>query len=207
MLGTVTASIDLVNDVTQAPIDNTTMIMDLVGVGAGLFGGRGIENGTSESLKLTKYINTSNVQDFISRLTAKAKPAFAGFSEEQLAKESGTMVRARDEYRLASSIKHNGLNEPISVQSINYNIQYGIKYDDNGISFVLNKQHNKSLPTPKGLGPNGGRMQSHHILQNEWAEHNLNNYNKNLAPTITIETGKNLPHTKITNSQNLRREC
>ncbi|MBL3695975.1 hypothetical protein F1652_26230 [Pluralibacter gergoviae] len=72
----------------------------------------------------------------------------------------------------------------------------------------FNKTHNGSLPKPKGFGPNGGRLQSHHGLQQEWASNNLSHYgyDPNLAPTVTLETGKGLPHTSISNAQNLRRD-
>ena len=64
------------------------------------------------------------------------------------------------------------------------------------------------MPKPKGFGPKGGRLQSHHGLQQEWAVNNLSQYgyNPKLAPTITLETGKGLAHTSISNEQNLRRD-
>ncbi|WP_254304139.1 hypothetical protein [Shewanella sp. VB17] len=73
----------------------------------------------------------------------------------------------------------------------------------------FNKTHKDSLPKPKGRGPNGGRLQSHHGLQQQWAKENLAEYgyDEKLAPTITLETGKGLPHTSISNSQNLRRNA
>ncbi|EPM3151675.1 hypothetical protein [Cronobacter turicensis] len=42
------------------------------------------------------------------------------------------------------------------------------------------------------MGPNGGRLQSHHGLQQEWAINNLSQYgyNPKLAPTVTIEQVK-----------------
>lgn len=45
-------------------------------------------------------------------------------------------------------------------------------------------------------------------MQQEWANNNLKQYgyDPKLAPTVTIETGKGLPHTKITNAQSLRRD-
>jgi len=72
----------------------------------------------------------------------------------------------------------------------------------------FNKTHKGSLPKPKGFGPNGGRLQSHHGLQQEWASNNLSHYgyDPKLAPTVTLETGKGLPHTSISNAQNLRRD-
>ncbi|ANR79228.1 hypothetical protein BBB57_13740 [Kosakonia sacchari] len=73
---------------------------------------------------------------------------------------------------------------------------------------TFNKTHKDSLPRPKGIGPNGGRLQSHHGLQQEWANNNLSKYgyDPKLAPTVTIETGKGLPHTIISNAQNARRD-
>ena len=79
---------------------------------------------------------------------------------------------------------------------------------DKEANYVLfNKAHKDSLPIPKGIGPNGGRLQSHHGIQKEWAMENLRqyNYDPELAPTITIETGTTLPHTIICNRQNMRR--
>ncbi len=72
----------------------------------------------------------------------------------------------------------------------------------------FNKTHKDSLPKPKGVGPNGGRLQSHHGLQQEWAVNNLSQYgyNPKLAPTITLETAKGMPHTIISNAQNIRRD-
>ncbi|MDP7978373.1 pre-toxin TG domain-containing protein [Bacillus sp. WLY-B-L8] len=73
---------------------------------------------------------------------------------------------------------------------------------------LFNKTHINSMPKPKGRGPNGGNLQSHHGLQQQWAKENLSQYgyDPKLAPTVTIETGKGLPHTIITNAQNLRRD-
>ncbi|WET42277.1 hypothetical protein [Citrobacter enshiensis] len=72
---------------------------------------------------------------------------------------------------------------------------------------TFNKTHQDSLPKPKGTGSNGGRLQSHHGLQQEWSKHNLPGYDPKLAPTVTIETGKGLPHTAISNAQNARRDA
>lgn len=73
----------------------------------------------------------------------------------------------------------------------------------------FNRTHSGSLPIPKGLGPGGGRLQSHHGLQQEWAIQNLtkHGYNPQLAPTITIETGKGFPHSMISKLQNARRDA
>ncbi len=82
-----------------------------------------------------------------------------------------------------------------------------LKNETNYILF--NKTHKDSLPQPRILGPNGGRLQSHHGLQQAWASHNLSSYgyDPRLAPTVTIETGTGLPHTLITNAQNTRRDA
>lgn len=72
---------------------------------------------------------------------------------------------------------------------------------------LYNKQHKSSLPVPKGKGPNGGLLQSHHGLQQQWAKANLSQYgyDSKLAPTITIETGSGMPHSIISGLQNARR--
>ncbi|MBX9624138.1 MAG: hypothetical protein K2X82_10045 [Gemmataceae bacterium] len=72
---------------------------------------------------------------------------------------------------------------------------------------LFNKTHAGSLPNPKGVGPNGGRLQSHHGLQQEWAAQNLPGYDPKLAPTVTIETGKGFPHTTLSTLQNARRDA
>ncbi len=74
---------------------------------------------------------------------------------------------------------------------------------------MFSRTHADSMPKPKGKGPNGGRLQSHHGLQQQWAIENLSKYgyNPSLAPTVTIETGKGMPHTSITNAQNARRDA
>ncbi|MCB2356955.1 hypothetical protein [Clostridium estertheticum] len=41
---------------------------------------------------------------------------------------------------------------------------------------LFNKTHKGSAPVPKGTGPNGGRLQSHHGLQQQWAKENLSKY-------------------------------
>ena len=62
---------------------------------------------------------------------------------------------------------------------------------------------------PKGKGPNGGRLQAHHGLQQEWAKENLAKYGYSAgkAPTVTIETGVGYPHTAISKAQNARRNA
>lgn len=76
--------------------------------------------------------------------------------------------------------------------------------DPNDPYVLFNTMHGTAQPKPRGVGPNGNRLQSHHGLQQEWAKQNLPGYNPNLAPTITIETGKGSPHTAISNAQNAR---
>ncbi|MDD2401759.1 MAG: hypothetical protein PHD60_06090 [Clostridia bacterium] len=72
---------------------------------------------------------------------------------------------------------------------------------------LFNKTHKNSAPVLKGTGPNGGRLQSHHGLQQQWAKENIGTYGYDpaLAPTVTIETGKGYPHTAITDAQTARR--
>ena len=73
---------------------------------------------------------------------------------------------------------------------------------------LLSKTYKNSLPRPKGRSPSGGRLQAHHGLQQQWAKENLSQYgySADLAPTITIETGKGFPHTAISKLQNIRRD-
>ncbi|QOS82318.1 hypothetical protein JNUCC31_05495 [Paenibacillus sp. JNUCC31] len=76
-------------------------------------------------------------------------------------------------------------------------------------NFILfNKTHKNAAPKPRGKGPNGGRLESHHGLQGEWAKENLTQYGYDYkeAPTVTLETGKGHPHTTLTNLQNNRRD-
>ena len=91
-------------------------------------------------------------------------------------------------------------------------VKNGVKGAGNAIkqNYVLfNKTHSGSAPVPKGTGLNGGRLQSHHGLQQQWAKENLSQYgyNPELAPTVTIETGRGMPHTIISNAQNTRRNA
>lgn len=51
---------------------------------------------------------------------------------------------------------------------------------------------------------NNNRVQSHHIIQDKWAE-NIPGYVRDDAPAILLETGQGKPHTNITNSQMSRR--
>ena len=72
-----------------------------------------------------------------------------------------------------------------------------LRNDSKSKYVFFNKTHKNSLPKPKGTGPNGGRLQSHHGLQQQWAIDNLSKYgyDAKLAPTVTIETGMEMPHT------------
>ncbi len=72
---------------------------------------------------------------------------------------------------------------------------------------LFNRTHAGAQPVPRGLGPNGGRLQSHHGLQQEWAANNLPGYDPRLAPTVTIETGQGFPHSRISALQNARRDA
>ncbi|MFC9777496.1 hypothetical protein [Paenibacillus chitinolyticus] len=79
---------------------------------------------------------------------------------------------------------------------------------------IFNKSHKNAAPKPRGFGPNGGRLESHHGLQGEWAKENLAKYGYDYkeAPTVTLETGKipgankDHPHTELNNRQSERRD-
>lgn len=82
------------------------------------------------------------------------------------------------------------------------------EYSENDVRFSFSKKYKESGKGAKTDLPNAHNPQRHHILQNEWAEKYLSQYGykKGMAPTITLETGKEgYPHTIITNSQNSRR--
>lgn len=72
---------------------------------------------------------------------------------------------------------------------------------------IFNKMHSKSMPSPKGLSPNGARLESHHGLQRQWAESNIPGYKSKLAPTVTIEKGRGFAHTALSDLQNKRRDA
>ncbi len=96
---------------------------------------------------------------------------------------------------------------PSSGPSRRFNLlREGAEVD--GPYILFNKTHTGARPTPRGRGPGGGRLQSHHGLQGEWADANLDaaGYKRGLAPTVTVETGSGFPHTTMSNGQNLRRD-
>ena len=113
-------------------------------------------------------------------------------------------------------ISNEGLEEPVTV----YNFEVAdfhtyfigecgtLVHNDCEPYIEFNKTHKDSTPQPKGTGPNDGRLQSHHGLQQQWATENLGEYgyDPKLAPTVTIETGVGLPHTTISTAQNARRD-
>ncbi len=96
---------------------------------------------------------------------------------------------------------------PNTTQQQAFEVVRPFTANSNAPYVVVNKTHKDSQPVPKGLGPNGGRLQSHHGLQQEWAANNIPRYDPKLAPTITIETGKGFPHTTLTNLQKIRRDA
>ena len=82
------------------------------------------------------------------------------------------------------------------------------EYSENDVRFSFSKKYKEPGKGAKTDLPNAHNPQRHRILQNEWAEKYLSQYGykKGMAPTITLETGKEgYPHTIITNSQNSRR--
>lgn len=70
---------------------------------------------------------------------------------------------------------------------------------------LFNETHKHSQPQPKGIGPQGGKLQSHHAIQQEWALNNLPGYKPSLAPTVTLETGQGRVHSIINQCQTRRR--
>jgi hypothetical protein len=61
-----------------------------------------------------------------------------------------------------------------------------------------------------GFPKQGRNLQSHHILQDQWAQQNVPGYSRGAAPAILLETGANptrLPHTIVSNLQNARRDA
>jgi hypothetical protein len=120
----------------------------------------------------------------------------------------GVMLREKS-YAPAAGKEGGGGEYNSSQTSGNKSLENAYKLKDteekNYVQF--NKTHKDSTPIPKGIGPNGGKLQSHHGLQKEWAMENLQQYgyNPELAPSITIETAKGLPHTRISIAQTKRR--
>lgn len=77
---------------------------------------------------------------------------------------------------------------------------------EEGVFAIFNKSHKTAMPKPRGFGPHGGRLESHHGLQAAWAKANIPGYNPRLAPTVTLERGEGLAHTIITDLQEARRQ-
>ena len=188
----------------------------------------GVSGGLSSGLSSSKALNSfvDSAKEKTSKILSDISDSFPS---RQLAGTNGLSFNA-------SSI--NGLEDvtktAVKKNAIQENYINVTKKLDNAVSFVddispadalknkmgnagvieanytlFNKTHKGSLPVPKGTGPNGGRLQSHHGLQKEWSMENLKQYgyDPDLAPTITIETGKGFPHTSISNAQNLRRNA
>jgi YD repeat-containing protein len=61
----------------------------------------------------------------------------------------------------------------------------------------------------RGFPRTGHNTQSHHVIQNEWARHNIPGYSEGAAPAILLETGATplRPHTVISRNQNARRDA
>ncbi len=59
-------------------------------------------------------------------------------------------------------------------------------------------------PRPRGVGPNGYPLQSHHPVQQAWANANLPDYDCDEAPTVLLETGPFTPHSTINELQRQR---
>jgi hypothetical protein len=95
---------------------------------------------------------------------------------------------------------------PDAASAKRYLAQNGQKVEP----FALhNKTHRHASPVPRGVGPGGGKLQSHHPLQQQWAKENLGGYgyDPHMAPTITIETGEGFAHSIISARQSARRDA
>ena len=104
-------------------------------------------------------------------------------------------------------LSHQSTVNPAAVSGKTTETPRTIQRSNSGPDAVPNKTHRDSQPRPKGIGPNGGRLQSHHPIQQEWAMANIPDYDPSLAPTITIESGSGFPHTVISNLQTARRDA
>lgn len=67
----------------------------------------------------------------------------------------------------------------------------------------LSPQKNRALGNKNVVADE--RIQSHHAIQDKWAEKNIPNYKRDEAPAILLPTGKGRTHTNISKSQNARR--
>uniref|UniRef100_UPI001642E82A RHS repeat-associated core domain-containing protein n=1 Tax=Cytobacillus oceanisediminis TaxID=665099 RepID=UPI001642E82A len=149
----------------------------------------------------------------LSEITGNGKPDIVGEIAIDLLSGSLTGAGVRSVRTLGTVsksttnfVKNGNIGRYVSNQNGYINFSKGT----DEVNYALfNKTHKGAQPKPRVVGPNEGRLQSHHGLQQEWAKNNLSQYgyNPDLAPTVTIETGKGLPHTLISNSQNARRNA
>lgn len=81
-------------------------------------------------------------------------------------------------------------------------LEHGKAYVRDNYYILFNKTFDNALPKARKSQP-FTNLQAHHILQDKWSEKNLAEfgYKRGMAPTITLETGRGLPHTKISNYQ------
>ena len=136
--------------------------------------------------------------------------AVDGFAKTFLGRQ---VVTDASSYRDASLLKNNGSADKVAQDTLNASsasnvYSFGEEYTENDLRFAFSKRYKEPNSSASSDLPNANNPQRHHILQNEWAEQHLAKYGykKSMAPTITLETGKEgYPHTIITNSQNSRR--
>ena len=188
----------------------------------------GVSGGLGSGLSSSKALNTfvDSAKEKTSKILSDISDSFPS---RQLAGANGLSFNASSinglEDVTKTAVKKNAIQE--NYINVTKNLDNAVSIADDispadalknkmgnaGVSeanyTLFNKTHKGSLPVPKGTGPNGGRLQSHHGLQKEWSMENLKQYgyDPDLAPTITIETGKGFPHTSISNAQNLRRNA
>lgn len=135
--GSLTAAIDLVNDLSQAPVDNTTMLLDLTGVGAGLFGGRGVEAGTADIVKDTKPFW------FKINFATQETPDFAGIPVYNF-----DDVHSNNNYLRMFSSKNEKATDAISKKKPYSNPKRRPKYAKGQVEAVWEKAMNES---PDGI--------------------------------------------------------
>lgn len=132
-------------------------------------------------------------------------------SGNQLALATGFVDNSSSKIIARSASTSSGsFNKLVSENIDSSRLDHGIMYSDGGHDIAFNYQHSKAFPeSPRPLGSHGGKLQSHHFLQKAVMKKIApDNYNANLAPTITIETNAktkivdyDLPHTEINRRQ------
>ena len=138
-------------------------------------------------------------------------PAGVMSGQENGLQQAETAIRAAAELPVEFMAAASGMSRPssggASIPGGGSGNPKALAAKSNSPYALFNDTHAGSQPVPKGLGPNGGPLQSHHGLQQEWAANNIPGYRPGLGPTVTLENGKGLPHTVITTLQRQRRDA